>query len=295
MHELINVRTGKEIGFPSELMELNSEQYQYYLELMLQHIAGALNDPRDIKRRLFALFTDLKVSWKMRIRPREVQEAVWDDIDRKADLLDSFFDITEENGRQHYAMKVKCHVNLLPEWNGYRGPENFLQDITWAQFKQCLNAMKLLSKAEADKKSQEIIRYSVDIFKALYKPMKKAKSMTKFPDTVLFHAINWFAYWYELISTRPLGIDGEEVDFSILWKKSKDLVKVKDEPEFPENDFDKSGWTGITFMIAETGALGDADTVDSLPVGKVLMFLYKQRCDELFQRVVDNKFKESQP
>lgn len=295
MHELINIRTGKEFSFPSDLMELTPEQYLYYLEIMLQHIAGALNDPMDIKRRLFARFTDLKLSWKMRIRPRNVQEAVLADIDRKADLLDSFFDITEENGHTRYAMKVKCHVNLLPEWNGYRGPENFLQDITWGQFKQCLNAMKLLSKAEANKKSQEIIRYSIDIFRALYKPVKKTKPVTSFPDTVLFHAINWFAYWYELISTRPLGIDGEKVDFSILWKKPKDLVKVKDEPELPDNDFDKSGWTGITFMIAETGALGDSDTVDSLPCGKVFMFMYKQRCDELFQRIVDNKLKESQP
>lgn len=295
MHELINIRTGKEIRFPSELMELTPEQYLFYLDVMLQHMSGALNDPTDIKRRIFAKFTDLKVSWKMRIRPKQVQEAVWEDIDRKADMLDSFFDISEQNGRTRYAMKMKCHVNLLPEWNGYIGAQNFFKDITWAQFKQCLSAMKLLRKAESEKKSNDIVRYSVDIFRALYKPGKKAKPLSKYPDTVLFHAINWFAYWYELISTQPLGIDGEQVDFSLLWKKSKDIVSVKDEPDMPENEFDKSGWTGITFMIAETGALGDADTVDRLPVGKVLMFLYKQRCDELFQRVVDNKFKQTNP
>jgi len=272
MHELLNTRTNKIISFPQDVDELTPDQYLFYLDLVLQQMVGEISDPQAIKRKLFAYFTDLKLGWKMGTYSEEVIESIWSSLSDKIDLLDSFFDIEETDGKVMYSMHVKCGMNLLPAWNKHKGPEDMLSDITWGQFKICLNALKMISIAQEEDDVEGIERNTMDMFNAMYKnpqPLKGGKKYKnrEIPDTVLYHAQTYFSYVYELITTVPIPINGEEMDFSILWKK---------EEGDDEDSGDKSGWLGITFGIAESGVFGDFKNVDEENMYNVLIYLYKQ-------------------
>ncbi|HLP05092.1 MAG TPA: hypothetical protein VK152_06660 [Paludibacter sp.] len=280
MHELLNNKTGKVIRFAEDVHELTPDEYLFYLDLVLQYMSGQITDPQEVKRRLFSKLTGLKISFRMFFYKPELIEAIWSAVNERVNLLDSFFDITETKGKPEYAMHVKCTSNLLPRWNGWTGPENLLYDITWGQFKQCVNALKLLNQAQEAGELTEAERYTTDIFRALYKVPQKMKHCKKqIPDTVQFHALTYFSYWYELITTCPIGINGEDVDFSVLWKQ---------DPDEPANEQDKSGWLGISFAIAESGVFGDLDDVDNQKLYKVLMFLYKEKMNTIFRKEQNN-------
>jgi len=267
MHELINTRTGEVYTFPSDIHELTPPQYLYYMDVVLRNMAGELTSPEAIKQQLFVYFTGLKVSARMAFATSETSEAVWDDITRKINLLDSFFDIATVGDKTTYALHMRCVDNLLPVWENYNGSTDFLNGLTWGQFKNCLNALRMLNDANAADDEKEVAFFGSEIFRTLYK--LKGEPAERIPDTVQFHAINWFGYWYELITTTPININGEDIDFYTLWEK--------DDNEDEDDLKDKSGWMGVTFSIAETGVFGDSTQVDAQPLLNVLMYLYRQR------------------
>ena len=137
----------------------------------------------------------------------------------------------------------------------------------------------MLNKAQEANNIVEIEKYTHDIFAALYS--NNLSKQIRIPDTVLFHALTYFSYWYELITNYPIEINGEEIDFSILWKADENEDDNEDDKK---ERLDKSGWLGISFDIAESGVFGDADEVDRQKLYKVLMLLYKNKCNEIEQR-----------
>ena len=282
MHELLNVRTNEVISFPEDIDELTGEQYLFYLDLALQQMMGEITDAQEIKRRLFVKFTDLKMSARMSFYTSEEKAEIWAALTEKINLLDSFFDIeypitTEVEKDPIYHMHIQSGVNLLPTWNGLKGPADMLSDITWGDFVNCLNAMKLISLAREDGDIREIQSNTIEIFKTLYRAKsKEQRTKTKeTPDTVLFHALTYFSYVYELISTMPIPVNGEEVDFSIIWKKDEDDDSADD---------DKSGWSGVLFMIAETGVFGRTADVNEANLYDVLMFLYSRKKQQIAEK-----------
>jgi hypothetical protein len=268
MHELLNTRTNETISFPSDIDELTPDQYLFYLDLALEQLTGEITDPMEIKRKLFVYFTDLKPSAKMEFYSPEEQEEIWVALTEKINLLDSFFDIETTNDKILYSLHIKCGSNLLPEWNGLKGPADMLSDITWGDFVNCLNNMKLISLAKAENDILEIQSNTIELFNTLYKPTKPLKGLKEIPDTVLYHALTYFSYVYELITTVPIPINGEEIDFSIIWKGSKDDEGDK---------ADKSGWAGVLFSIAETGIFGRTTDVNSTGLYDVLTYLYSRK------------------
>jgi hypothetical protein len=304
MHELLNTRTNEIISFPQDIDELTPEQYLFYLDLALQQLTGAITDPQEIKRKLFVKFTDLRVSKKMAFYTEETEDAIWVALTEKINLLDSFFDIersplTPKGGTdQVYSLHLKSGINLLPTWNGLIGPADMLSNITWGDFVNCLNAMKLISLAQAEGDVGEIESNTKEIFEILYRPTpnpqmgakrKTHKSWWKrntkhktrnakheIPDTVLYHALTYFSYVYELITTVPIPINGEEVDFSIIWKSDGD--------DDDQNKNDKSGWAGILFSIAETGIFGKTNDVNESNLYDVLMYLYSRKMQVIAEK-----------
>lgn len=273
MHELINMRTGEEIIFPSDIDELSGDQYLFYLDLALKYITGELQDAAEIKRMLFVKLTDLKVSNKMQFYDEQTQEAIWSALTDKINLLDSFFDIeTGEDGGVVYKMHLQSGINLLPEWNGLKGTDDMLDNLKWGEFVQCLTYLKLINAAREEEREEEIEGLSLELFKILYKPKNGEKYPKEVPDTVLFHAINYFGYVYELITTTPIPINGEEVDFSIIWKSDDDTANKDTE--------NKSGWSGVLFGIAETGIFGTAADVNKAGLYEILLFLYNRKMQE---------------
>lgn len=288
MHELVNVRTGKEIRFPSEIDELSPREYLFYLQLYLKQLSGEITDPHVIKRQLFTFLVDLKVSFRMQFYKRDTLQEIWSALTQKIDLLDSFFDIEPHDDHLKYTMKIKSGINLLPEWRHYKGPETMLTNLKWGDFVRCLDYMKQLQSAIDSEDLQQIQELSIEIFNVMYKPKnshesglfrRKIKYDLEF-DAVVFHCITYFKYIYELITTIEIPYKGNEIPFYIIWEK---------DDEDDDSKSDMTEWDGILFMLAESGTFGTAETVNNYNMWEILLYLYKQKFQTREQRRKDKK------
>lgn len=273
MHELLNTKTGKTILFPSELEELTPEQYIFFLKLALKLLSGEITDVLEAKRRLFVKLTNLKISKRIYFYSVETRTKIWSALADKINLMDSFFEISEnETGQRVYRLRTESIKNMLPEWKGYRAPSDIFKELTWGDFVICMNAMKMLANAENEEEKQNYLR---DIFYAIYKPIKAGKRVSSSfrglgGSLILFHAHNYISYIAELITTMPVNINGEDLPIYKIWQDEDEDKKPK-EPTI--------GWSNVLFSVAETAVFGNAENVNKQPFLDVLLFLYKQRQD----------------
>jgi hypothetical protein len=280
MHELLNTRTKKTIRIPECVEELTPDHYAHMLKLAAKYLYCAQPNPLVFKTQLFAHITKLKMSFAFRFVDAETEAAVWSALTDKINLLDSFFDIdTDDDGHTTHTLQISTTRNMLPRYKSWHGPSDLINDITFKQFRNCLNALKMLQNPDIT--NAEMHRYSTDIFKSLYHSPKKKPE--RIPPHLLIHTNAWFSYWYQLITTTPLNINGEDIDFSILWKNDK-----KNEPE----SADKSGWLGILYSVAESGVFGKTADADNEKLFRVLLYLYKIKIAEIEQAEKMDKLKK---
>lgn len=284
MHELLNTRTGKTIAFASEVDELTPKQYLFYVDLYLRQLSGLISDPHELKRKLFANLTDLRLSWKLTWYRAEVEEAIWSALTDKIDLLDSFFDIEDEEGHKVYRMQIKSGHNLLPRWNGYKGPDDMLNNLKWGEFIQCLDCLKQIQQATEEQDAKAIDELTRELFHVMYKPVGTVWkwNMHEF-EAVLFHCLTYFSYVYELITTVPIPIKGNEIPLYIIWEN---------DDEEDESESDKTEWAGILFSLAEAGTFGKLDDVNNQNLWDILLYLYKQKFAAREER---KRMKKQQP
>lgn len=272
MHEFLNLKTGKSFSIPSDIEELDQHQYLFYLEQVLKFVNGLITDPQEIKRNLFNNFTDMKMGWKMKFYSDEIYYQIWDSINRMIDTLDSFFDIEEKEDGKVYIMHINSAKNLLPEWNGYESYKDIFSEMTWGEFHKCSDLLKLIDIGIKNDKGTEVNNLMEELFYTLYKPKKPNCKIDKIHQTVLFHALNYFSYIYQLITTTPIEINGEEIDFSVLWK-------YDEEDEENNSELKKLGWNNIQFIISEKGVFGNSEQLNKEKFINVFLWLYKQHID----------------
>lgn len=272
MHELLNTRTGKTIAFPSDIDELSPDQYLFYIDLAFQYFNGSIKDVSEVKRRLFVYLTDLKVSSKMNFYIPETQEAIWSAVAAQVDLMDSFFDIEVTDTGKTYRMHTECVRQLLPHWKQFSTYSDIFEQMKWGEFRKCCDLFKMI-KLETDrgndKQADELVR---ELFLTLYKSKKKPNPKHKIPESVLFHALNYFSYIYHLVTTTPIEINGEEIDFSQLWG---------DDDENNTSEPNKLGWNAVHFELSEKGVFGNAEQADKEKFMNVFLWMYKQRMDAI--------------
>jgi len=260
MHELLNTKTGKITSIPSDIDELDPEQYLQYLVLI-----SSEKDIPALKRKLFQISVKLSVPWSFMFMKRQIKENIFDNTALFIDLMDSFFDIEDVNGKRMYTPHIKSGKNLLPTFYQYKGPEDMLNNITWGDFIDCMN---LINSYQLSANSDQDIDISIDeIFNILYKvdpDYNKQFIAKEVPYYVKLHAFNFFSTVFELISSGPIPINGEEIDFRILFSGKGN--KKKD---------DKTGWAGLVFSIAESGVFGKTNEVNQEKFWNVLIYLYK--------------------
>ncbi len=294
MHELFNFKSGKTIAFASDIDELTPEQYLYYLELAMKYMSGEIADVQELKRLLFVKLTDLKVSWKMHFYNPETREQIWAALAEKIDLLDSFFDIDEQaDGRKVYKMHLDSARNLLPEYKGWQAPDWCLDSITVGEFVSCIELLKQIRRLSAEPTEENEKAVNVcgkQLFYNLYKPKSartpKLGTRNSELETVYFHVINYFGYFVEIITTTPLVINGNSIDFSVLFPKPDESDETSE-----QRDGD-IGWNGVIFSVAETGVFGNVEQIMKEKLISILLFLYKRHLDVKEQ---EKKLKEIAP
>ena len=169
------------------------------------------------------------------------------------DLMDSFFDIEVSETGKSYRMHTECVLQLLPEWKQFSTYSDIFEEMKWGEFRKCCDLFKMITletDRSNDKQADELV---LELFFTLYKSKKKPNPKQKIPESVLFHALNYFSYIFHLVTTTPIEINGEEIDFSQLWG---------DEDQNNTSEPNKLGWNSIHFELSEKGVFGTAEQAD---------------------------------
>ena len=133
MHKFYNINTNAEINIPSDIEELSPEQYVKYLELIYSVETGDMSI-RKLRVSILEIVCPVSFGFRYVKMSRNDKEDMWSGIYRLSEMMDSFFDIEESGDKRIYKAHLKSGSNLLPEWNGLRGPDDMLNNITWGDF-----------------------------------------------------------------------------------------------------------------------------------------------------------------
>ena len=227
---------------PEDLEELSPEQYYRYLELVIMMNTDNIS-PFEMKCKLISLLLN----------------------------MNCFFYIKEEGDKVIYDPHIKTGRNLLPSYKGWIGPEDMLNDITYGQFVQCLNLVRAMEVTRRDKDNEQADYLMSEFGRILYK--NEDPKAGEIPPLVCFHSYIFFCAVWELICTVPIPINGEEINFSILFQEQGE-----------KRIDDKTGWIGISFEIASSGVFGNVKQINETPFWDILLYLYKCRFESLHNK-----------
>ena len=195
---------------PEDLEELSPEQYYRYLELVIMMNTDNIS-PFEMKCKLISLLLNMKCNFVM------CRESIVSEINAQLGKMNCFFYIKEEGDKVIYDPHIKTGRNLLPSYKGWIGPEDMLNDITYGQFVQCLNLVRAMEVTRRDKDNEQADYLMSEFGRILYK--NEDPKAGEIPPLVCFHSYIFFCAVWELICTVPIPINGEEINFSILFQE----------------------------------------------------------------------------
>lgn len=124
---------------------------------------------------------------------------------------------------------------------------------------------------DARKGNDEQADHLLGVFGAILYKKEKPEPEQKPPVLIRFHAYLFFSSVWELIRTVSIPINGEELNFAILFQ----------DPGGEKKPDDKTGWVGISYEVATSGVFGNVKQVNDTPFWDVLLYLYKCRFESL--------------
>lgn len=265
MQEFTYDNKTKEI--PESLEELSPVQYYRYLELVMMMNTGKIS-PFEMRCKLISLLLGMKCNFTI------YKESIINEINAQLHKVDVFFDITEESGKAIYDPHIKSGRNLLPSYKNWRGPEDMLNNITFGQFVQCLNLAKEMEVAQRENDNKQVDSLMSEFGAILYISTDSRTEGNKLPPLVCFHSYIFFCAVWELVYSVPIPINGEDINFSILFQ----------EPYGEKRPDDKTGWAGVAYEIASSGVFGSVKQINDTPFWDVLLYLYKCRFESIHNK-----------
>lgn len=249
---------GKMIFVPGQIDEFTPAQYRRYLEISMMYERGLFGRP-GLRTKLLTLLLGERTDITM--QPKHILE----DALKLINLTEPFIVV----GDRRDALQLNTGANLLPEWEGWKGPGDMLDGLCFGDFIDCHSLLKMISKASSQAEAEKL---TSDFCKKLYKNSDKPDID---PDEILCtHALILFNNVMKVLHHEPIDINGEEIDFSILFEKSD-----KRKPD------DHTGWTGAAMEIAETGTFGTYKQVLETSMWDILLFLYRKKFERLHSKV----------
>lgn len=271
------------INFPDCWEEVSPNEWVYLLklrhELMTRH-GVTLTDVR----RAWCAFVLKRRGYKFRHK-HDTDDMVL--TDRLAGTLGWMWKEEAEGGSRWISLTVDTTQNLLPEWNGLRGPASHGADLTFGEFRAATAAMNLYTqdhlpsdllalvavlyrKPDTDGKRQPFDLDSLPGY------MRDARPM---PYWLQWGVYAQFACFCDYLTRGSFVIDGNEVSFAPVFSRR--------DPEAPRSSAQDLGLNSILYTVAESGVFGTAIDVDRSPLLRVLLKLLddKQRADEMMKRM----------
>lgn len=236
---------GKELEVPQSIDELTPEQYVYYIYLG-SWLTGGQIDLAFWRIRWFSYLAGMGSANYTILRPEYIEQA-----EALRDPITAPFLVDSTTGK---APTFKTCRNLLPEYHGFKGPSDWLNDLKFGELVQCATLLEQETAAEDPE----------DIYREIARTLYHIPEGEPVPDVLAWHAPVLFGSVWKEIQSGPVDINGRMVDFSIIFKSTG-----------PRRADDKTGWAGISFEIAAAGVFGNVAQLDASPFWAVLMYLYK--------------------
>lgn len=248
----------KEVEIPTVLEELTPEQYLYFITLSSLFSASATMTEKAYRVRWMSYLAGLgPIDFTLFVPER--QKLFLDALQ----ATDGFF-YRGSDGR--LLPDFDTPANLLPEIEGYKGPGNMLDGLTWEEFTECSAVIKTAAVDSGD----TLMEAYGHVARVLYKiPDEK-----EIPEILYFHAPTLFRNVLKQIESAPIDINGEKIDFRIIFQLNKTGI----------NYDDKTGWTGITFEVASSGVFGGVKEVEKTDFWMVLLYLYRCKFEYLHNK-----------
>lgn len=254
------ITRGRSVEIPANVGELAPEQYRYYCFLAFA-LGGGVIDGDYFRVRWLSYLVGLGKADFTLLRQQHMEE-----LKAQMGAVDGFFIAAGDRVR----LDFDTPINLLPEHDGYKGPGDWLDGVTFGEFVECLT----ISESMAGADEQEVAAGCGHIARRLY----HIPDDEPVPDLLAFHAPTLLASVWKAIQSGPIDINGKKIDFRIIFRSSG-----KSRPD------DKTGWTGITFEIASAGLFGNVAQVENTDLWTVLIYLYKCKFEYLNEKRTSNK------
>lgn len=234
----------KVVEFPQSIDELTPEQYVYYIVLASMLTGGGMT-LKDWRARWFSYLAGMKRSNYTILRPEYIRQA--EGI--IGEITDRF--LTDRRGTPSPTFDT-CR-NLLPEINGHRGPDDWLNGLEFGKFVKCATLLEHVEPSSDATAYEEIARtlYTIPEGEAV-------------PPVLTWHAPVLFNNVCHAIQSGPIDINGRMIDLSIIFKGSGGR-----KPD------DKTGWAGVSFEVAAAGVFGNIHELDRSDFWAVLLYLYR--------------------
>jgi len=292
MHTLEIPEINFKTEFPSCLEEMTGDQYIYFVELLLK-FENIEIDIEEFKLRLVMKFLDIRMTARFHLLKKEKQEEILSKINLLSGLMDSFFVQEVRDEKAVYVLQVQSIKNFIPViLNKYYGPEDAIQNCTFGEYRIAFGYYK----AYINSQHRVDLNHLVAV---LYRPKRKflwlrkrfphfdgqlrtlftaksnprfletrAKQIGKLPMAIRYGIFLFFASCQEYLSTGKVTIEGNIIDFSILYKKSDG------------GSSDNIGLVGLLYTLAETNVFGSIDETDNQGLYDIMTRLY-QVCKQL--------------
>lgn len=269
------MRLTEKSGFPVRWDLMAPRELQYLLEMFL------LLDDEQKKWSLL----DIKRAWVSRVfawRGFKIKKTV-DDlllVDEVAKELDwaVYYDKETDTANLNYDC-IRC---LVPAFKGLAGPADYGYDLTFGEYRKLLVIFNEITRGN------NILVYMDMLAGTLYRKRDKrtgrrvpfnpdaddTKNARRLPDWLKYYAYVWFGAFCSYLMASPFIIDGNEIDFSVIFTSSG-------EKEAKPDNF--LGMNSILFSVAESHVFGTVTEVDNTQLFRILMKLVddKNRSDEL--------------
>ncbi|MCK8622636.1 hypothetical protein [Prevotella sp. E13-27] len=256
---------GEKKQIPAMLEELDTKQYIEFLKLSSIMSKGYLT-PGVFRVKWISVLLGLKTDYTQYV-PEIVAE-----VDAQLDKLDGFFDyepMPDGDGRV-VTPRLKTGRQMMKEYAGWVGPGDMLDGMTFGNFTDCLTIMTMIKTAIDEGEEEETIAEMYqEMTRKIYRPAVPVPETEKLvpPPLLVLHAVNLFSsVWMQIVS-EPVYINGQTVNFSILFSGMQNNGRAGLD--------DKTGWQGITFEVAGSGVFGRVQDVNATPFWDVLLYLYK--------------------
>lgn len=302
MHKIEFSHKGKIRMIPSQVEEMDQEQFIHFVDLVMQYVSGHISIAQ-LKSSLIIKLLNVKLKIMDAFLTVEERENVYAEIYRLGDLCDSFFEEIEQDGKKVKSFKLTFTKNFIPCLCGkYYGPLDALADITFCEYRlahshyvaflsshdeQDLNRM--IAVLYRPRKSWLWIRQMLRSYDgqkriplyATSNPLlldARAKEIGKLPMALRYGIFLFFSGCERFLSTGTLTIDGRQIDLSIIYEKGEDEV---DSPDI--------GLIGILYSLAETKVFGSIEETDNQNLYDIMVRLYQVVKQ---QKAMDAKYHE---